>query len=152
VITLQGNSFPSRVASSLLSSFDDSPTTDLLSKLLVTYSKKSYEDLVIRLLRSPSLLHQLREILTQHNSHPSTELDDIDSLGNRVKRKFSGPSGLFDTDRLVHDFLSAMFGLREVQHLRRGRNGSNNCTNPHQKHERKFPHLIVVREEKLREG
>jgi hypothetical protein len=102
-----------------LASFDDSPETDVLPKLLVTYSKKAYEDLVIRLLRSPSLLPQLRDILTQH------------STGTRANS--SGLSGLFDTEQLVQDFLSAMFGLKEIQHIRSS------------KSERRLPHLLVVR-------
>lgn len=128
------------MASSLLTSFDDSEIGDLLSTLLVTYSKKSYEDLVVRLLRSPSLLRQLRDILTFHNSDSFS--DDSNALAKRVKRKFSRPVGFFHTDQLVHDFLSAMFGLREIQHLRSRRNDHSNLTTPQPK---KLPHLLVSR-------
>jgi hypothetical protein len=88
-----------------------------LSTSLVTHSKKAYEDLVIRLLRSPSLLRQLRDLL----------------IGYSEKE---GRGGLFDTHQLASDFLSAMFGMREVQHILSKRESQGNIT---------FPHLLVTR-------
>ncbi len=89
----------------------------LLHKILTTYSKKSYEDLVIRLLKSPMIIEKLNQILLKG------------SRENQV--------GFFNSQQSVQDFFHGMFALKEIyQRI--------NKTNQSAKM-RKYPHLLVTR-------
>lgn len=125
VLTINGDAFPSRVGASLLSSFrqpisrsSDKATSprrnydpfQLIEKVLVTFSKKSFEDVAIRLLRSPKSLLRLRELLNKARSYKRSA-DTYDTPTPREK------VGLFDTKQLVQDFVHAMEATGEVNRI-----------------------------------
>ena len=109
VLTISGDSFPSRVASSLISSFsgDDQLSYhpfDDLEKLLVMPSKKSYEDAAIRLMTCPRCLQNMRDLLQRARIMDGGE-------------NAAPPVGLFNTERLVGDFFHAMEAVGEVDRI-----------------------------------
>ena len=122
VLTVSGSTFPQRVGASLLNSIaeDNISATneyskvslsrhkpyDLLDSVLLTYSKKSFEDVGIKLLQSPRMLQKLRKLLLLASASISSEGS---SEGEKI--------GFFDTERMVKDFLRGMQSTVEAQRL-----------------------------------
>lgn len=98
--------------------------------MLIMYSKKSYEDHVIRLLRSPSHLTQLRKRLFQLSRAYHESLSKEEDLG------------LFNTTQLVRDFLAAMFGIREAQNFISKYEDKKDIVDIRTP---KYPHILVTR-------
>ena len=151
VLTLIGNSFPSRVASSLIHSIQQNDKTNsidiysFLSDILITYSKKSYEDTVIKLLKSPQIINKLKELLSncskyQSNSNFTSTSATFNSKNDNQKK--SPSLGFFNTQQLVQDFVHGMYAMYESSQIKDQSKKENllNCLTC-----RKYPHVILAR-------
>jgi hypothetical protein len=133
VLTVSGDSFPSRVGASLLSSFghidcgaDYDPNTkrsgsfDVLEKTLLVQSKKSLEDTALRLMAAPHTLDILRGKLGQarRGSVVAAISSNYSVQGRQPVMNGSNPVGFFNTNRLVNDFRRAMEVTGEVSAIR----------------------------------
>jgi hypothetical protein len=141
----------------------------LLSQLLNTFSKKSFEDVAVRMLRSPRALHKLRRLLLQASGSLAegegvrdrpvqgsprvklTERDIIRSKGDTGGGAPKKKTGFFHTEAMVADFLRGMQAASEMQRLRaatasRGTGsaspGSGDASSL--RRELKYPHIIVT--------
>jgi hypothetical protein len=113
-------------------------TYNLLNKVLQTFSKKSFEDVAVKLLHSPVMLRRLRQLLLQ----ASGSLEREGGGGGRHAR-----AGLFDTEGLVRDFLRGVQAATEVERLQAAGALAAAGDVPRQGGalELNMPHIIVTR-------
>lgn len=131
---MNGDSFPSRVGASLLTSFScqNGGATNLhdsfatLEKTLVMESKKSFEDAAIRLMAAPQSLNLLRQKLDEARTGKGAAeyVTTCDKSGMARQATVNGttsPVGFFNTIRLVSDFRRAMEATSEASAIRHSR-------------------------------
>jgi len=100
VLTVSGSNFAARVVPSLYASFGHTR----MEELLVSESKREFEDMAVRLLRTQS-------------NHPDKEGGGrvLDLLKRELRRVVAERRGLFDNRRAVRHFLLGMQGVLEAR-------------------------------------
>ena len=120
----------------------------LLSKLLCTFSKKSFEDVAVKLLQSPVMLQKLRNLLLQASGGggggggPVPEGVVTDASIGRSR------TGFFHTENRVRDFLRGMQAAAEVEQLQLQMKfqwwGEGSSSNHDEHMDSKRAHIIVT--------
>lgn len=106
MLTIESDSFPSRVAASLLATV--SKADDDLD-MLVRHSVKDYEETALALSRSTRVIEQLKEKLTSANEREI---------------------GLFDTNSHVNVFMRSLLAVKEANILASSRDSIGGTDKP----------------------